>query len=103
MKLNVRAILQLLRSQNIEISSTSAKDMELSEVGKKGVETKDDTLIFGKEIRGWNWISTNVEEDGADTEEGVEETEIGQPSDAVVGNELLKRRIGTEEQLAQKS
>jgi platelet-activating factor acetylhydrolase len=104
MKLNVRAILQLLRSQNIEVSSTSKKDMELSEVGKKGVETKDDHLIFGKEVRGWNWISTNVEEDGADAEEEeVEEREAGEPSEAVVGNELLKRRSGTEEQLAQES
>jgi len=107
MKLNVRAILQLLRSQGIEVSSTSAKDMELSEVGKKGVETRDDELIFGREgeLRGWNWISTDVD-DLKDVDDGEWEVEMGgegmtEPSEAVVGNELLKRKGGTSEQLAQ--
>lgn len=104
MRLNVRAILQVLRSQNIEVSATSEKDMELSEAGKKA-ETRDDKLILERKgVRSWNWISTNVEEDGANKgeEEEVEGAEVSEPSEAVVGNELLKNRSGTGEQLGQK-
>jgi platelet-activating factor acetylhydrolase len=103
MRLNVRAILQVLRSQNIEVSNTNEKDMELSETGKK-METKNDKFILERKgVRSWNWISTNVEEDGANKgeEEEVEEAEVSEPSEAVMGNELLKNMSGTGEQLGQ--
>jgi platelet-activating factor acetylhydrolase len=102
-KLNTRAILQLLRNQNIEIGATCAADMELADTTK--ADTTDDTLILGKngEVRGWNWLSTNVEglEDVDDDEEGDEEKGVGmkEPSEALVGNELLKRQEGTSESL----
>lgn len=101
-RLNVRAILQLLRWQSFEVSATSQKDMELSQTGKKNLETKDDTLILnrskGEDIRAWNWISTNVAEDCA-AEGEDEEEDVKEPSEAVVGNELMKRRGGTGAQL----
>jgi platelet-activating factor acetylhydrolase len=108
MKLNVRSILQLLRNQNIQVSETSAKDMELAE--KKGVETRDDILILGRkeEVRGWNFISTNVEDladvdDEVEVKGQVENSTVTKPSEAVVGNELLKQREGTAEQLTSRS
>ena len=101
MKLNVRAILQLLRNTGIDVGKTSAADMELSDTPKE--DTNNDTLILGKEgqVRGWHWLSTDVE-DLADVDyeveaEGVED--MKEPSDAVVGNELLKRKDGTSERL----
>jgi platelet-activating factor acetylhydrolase len=104
MRLNVRAILQLLRTQGIKVSATSAKDMELAG-GKKGVETRDDSLILERKgVRAWNWISTNVEEDCKDADgEEVEDGEVTEPSEAVVGNELMKQANGTNEQLEQES
>ncbi|CZT50320.1 probable platelet-activating factor acetylhydrolase 2 [Rhynchosporium secalis] len=104
MKLNVRAILQVLRNQDIEISKTSAEDMELEE--ENGVETTDDVKIIGTEgqIRGWHWINTDVQKCGDvdDTKEAgekVEEEEVGEPTDAVIGNEILKNKSGTAQKL----
>jgi platelet-activating factor acetylhydrolase len=101
MRLNVRAILQLLRTQGIPVSATSAEDMELSD--KTGVETNDDTLILAKKgVRAWNWLSTNVEEDcGNEGVEEVEDAQTTEPSDAVVGNELMKQTIGTSDKISE--
>ncbi|KAE8449661.1 hypothetical protein EG329_007991 [Mollisiaceae sp. DMI_Dod_QoI] len=97
MKLNVRAVLQLIRSNGIQIGKTCAQDMELE--GKRGVETSDDTRIFAREeeVRGWNWISTDVDDlrdvdDEAETKGDVERTKVKEPAQAVVGNEVLKQR-----------
>jgi platelet-activating factor acetylhydrolase len=105
MKLNVRAVLQLIRSNNIQISNTSAMDMEID--GKKGIETKSDEKIFGRnkeDVRGWSWISTDVEDlkdvdDEAEAKGNVENTKVKEPSQAVVVNEIMKQRDGTEEKL----
>lgn len=62
-KLNVRAILQLLRERHIPVSTTSASDMELGPEADS--ETQDDTLIFSTEsgaIRGWNYLSVNADD-----------------------------------------
>lgn len=102
MKLNVRAILQVLRNSNIEIGQTCAADMELSDT--KQEDTRDDKLILGHEeqVRGWHWLSTDVQDlDDVDDEEVIVEggKEMKEPADAVVGNELLKRKEGTSERL----
>lgn len=103
MKLNVRAILQMLRAQDLEVSSTSAEDMESSEIGKEGVETTDDSKILERSrkevVRGWIWISSDAGETGNDGDVEKEE-EIVEPADAVVGNEIIKERSGTAEQLS---
>jgi platelet-activating factor acetylhydrolase len=100
MKLNVRAILQLVRNQGIAVSSTSAEDMEFSEVGKKGVETVDDTLILSRQkaVRGWTWISNDAGED-EDKDGDVENASSTEPSEAVMDNELREQN-GSPEQLA---
>ncbi|KAK0103077.1 hypothetical protein ONS95_000745 [Cadophora gregata] len=109
MKLNVRAILQVLRNQGIEVSRTSAEDMELEE--EKGVETGRDEKILGRDgqVRRWHWISTDVNEvdreEAVVGEEGkvkngpkgeVERSEVTEPSKAVLGNEVLSGREGKE-------
>lgn len=102
MKLNVRAILQVLRDQGVEVSETSREDMELAEAG--GEETRDDRLILSREgVRGWHWISTDVaemadvdDEAEAETKQGEEMTE---PSEAVIDNEILEQKDGTKERL----
>lgn len=115
MKLNVRAILQLLRSNQISVSPTSVADMELGsdgELQKDQGELKDDLKILSKGeggVRGWNWISTNSDDlkDVDDEEEEasigrdgkVEESSTTEPAQAVIGNELLKQNSGTAERL----
>lgn len=112
LRLNIRAILQLLRSCGVEVSATSTADME---IGSQKSESLDDKLIFGKngEVRGWNWLSTDV----ADLGDVDDEAEAGgikgekpqqkdselsgmtEPSNAVLGNELMKQKEGPAERL----
>lgn len=103
MRLNVRAILQLLRSQGIEVSPTSPVDLELE--GKDGAETQNDAQILGRkeEVRGWNWLDTNIEDmtdvddeantKGAPESNSAEATE--EPTNVVIRNELLKQNSTT--------
>ncbi|KAH8590964.1 platelet-activating factor acetylhydrolase [Bisporella sp. PMI_857] len=98
MRLNVRAVLQLLRDQGIEVSATSSADMELE---GNGAETHDDRLIFrrNEEIKGWNWLSTSLEDMGDVNEKKSEKDETKfsdsdlkqDPSEVVVKNEVMKR------------
>lgn len=103
MRLNVRAVTQLMRDSGIEVSATSKADMEIAETTE--AETEHDKLIFGREgeIRGWCWLNTNVEEfaDVGDEEStrGKVENGMKESGDAVVGNELLKQKVGTAERL----
>jgi platelet-activating factor acetylhydrolase len=103
MLLNTRAILQLLRSQRIEVSLTSAADMELE--GKAEAETKNDLQIFGtnEEVRGWNFLDTCVtdmtdvdEEASATGSPASNSAEMATaPSKVVIGNELMKENPTT--------
>lgn len=111
MRLNVRAILQLMRDQNIEVGVTSSKDMELEE--NNASDTKSDKLIFGtkQEIRGWNWLDTDVKDmtdvdedsavEGAPKSNSVDlEVELeAEPAKAMIGNELMKQNPKTEENM----
>jgi platelet-activating factor acetylhydrolase len=106
MKLNVRAILQVLRNRNISISQTCREDMELSDT--KNQDTNDDQLILGRngEVRGWTWLSTDVTVLGDVDEEMADpptRKEMMEPAEAVVGNEILKRKHGTSERLERDS
>jgi platelet-activating factor acetylhydrolase len=63
MKLNVRAILQLLRERHVPVSATSVVDMELGSETNSVI--RDDTRIFSMEsgvIRGWNYLSVNADD-----------------------------------------
>jgi len=104
MRLNVRAVLQLLRDQGIEVSATSAADMELE--GKADVDK--DVLIFGKneEIRGWNYLSTNVGDmDDVDFETAHDSSASSvsdmnkDPEEVVIKTEVLPQAPRTAERL----
>jgi platelet-activating factor acetylhydrolase len=98
--LNVRAMTQLLRNNEIEVRKTSHEDMELEDGNAK--ETMHDAKILAKEgVKGWCWVSTDVDEEDTKEAKGqVEDSERTEPSEAVVGNELLKQREGTTAKLA---
>lgn len=97
MKLNIRAILQLLRERKIPLSPISASDKEIG--SETDMTTKDDSKIFctNGEIKGWNYLSTDVD-DLSDIEfEDDSNVDIkARPSEAVVGGELMKEMQGGE-------
>jgi len=106
MRLNVRAILQLLRDRGIEVSATSAADMELE---GKTADIDKDKLIFGKneEIKGWNYLTTNVDDmDDVDFEtaerhdsgSSVSDMATG-PEEVVIKNEVFPQVSKTTERL----
>ncbi|QSZ30072.1 hypothetical protein DSL72_004592 [Monilinia vaccinii-corymbosi] len=108
MRLNVRAVLQLLRERGIEVSKTRKEDLELGDAE----ETNDDVKIFGKDggVRGWNWLSISgaanegpreeseitdakLDEKQVEVGKGGDEGEIKkpinvEPTEAVLGNEV---------------
>jgi platelet-activating factor acetylhydrolase len=101
MKLNVRAILQLLRERNISVSPASASDMEIG--SEANMLTKDDSKIFSTNggIKGWNYLSTNVNDlRDVEFEDDSEDDVKAQPSEAVMGGELMQ---GTGERLSNAS
>lgn len=106
MRLNVRAILQLLRNQEIEVSATSPADMELE---GKTEDVDNDLLIFSKneEIRGWNWLSTNVDDmsdvdyepnERASTDSSISDL-IKDPENVVIKNDVMIQAPKTTERL----
>lgn len=102
MKLNVRAILQLLRERSIPIAPTSAEDMEIGSEIAKGEDLKDDRGIFtyGDDIRGWNYLTTDAADlSDVDFEEDSGVKADAKPSQAVVGGELDKVTEGATESL----
>jgi platelet-activating factor acetylhydrolase len=100
-KLNTRAILQLMRSQHIEVGQTSMADMEIS--SHEGLDMKNDTLIFSAndQVRSWNSINTDVN-DLSDVDYEAESLgkvdkkghRMTKQSD-MVGTELAKQASGT--------
>jgi platelet-activating factor acetylhydrolase len=95
MKLNVRAILQLLRERHVPVSATSAADMELASETNSVIH--DDTRIFTTEpgvTRGWNYLSINADDlsdvnidDDSDSDADSLKAE---PQDPINGEEALK-------------
>ncbi|KAF2259539.1 hypothetical protein CC78DRAFT_57681 [Lojkania enalia] len=88
LKLNVRAILQVLRNHHHEVANTRDVDIELEQVGRPVQSLRDqlqDDKILSKtkdEVRGWVSLSTDMEPDiPAQTGKG--------PSDALVEGEVL--------------
>ncbi|CAG8960267.1 hypothetical protein HYFRA_00012787 [Hymenoscyphus fraxineus] len=61
MRLNVRAITQLLRDRGIEVSETSHEDMEYEDPNAEATK-KDDKIFRRGAVRGWEWISTDISE-----------------------------------------
>lgn len=103
MRLNIRAVTQLLRSNGVKVAATSAADMEIGGDEKEAV-TDNDYLIFNRDdkVRAWRWISTDCNDprDLDESESGlaaelerakvIEEPvadQLGEPADTVVHNE----------------
>lgn len=74
LKLNMRAVLQMLRENGIEIAATSKEDMELTEDTKTG-----DTILTGEGIKGW--IPANVDESTTKGRVNVAEDVTQAPTD----------------------
>lgn len=98
MKLNVRAVMQLLRERGIEVSKTRKEDLELQ--GDEA-ETNDDVKIFGKDggVRGWNWLSIS---DGAGGVAGVDEGEESEIADKKLDEKQVEVGKGGNDEEIQK-
>lgn len=107
LRLNTRAILQVLRENGIRVANTSAEDMKL-EAGAG--ETTNDTAILSHakdSVRGWVNLSTDLET-GLDPEDaervqgkrlvGAPTERVGSegkgPADAIVEGEALGQVVG---------
>lgn len=94
LKLNVRAILQMLRDNGVEVADTSRTDMEENATDNSRIPVGDsnngqDRKIFtpNRGVRGWVAVSTDLHDSTAAT--SVETDRKKGPSDAVVEGELL--------------
>lgn len=95
MRLNVRALTQVMRNSGIEVAATSLEDMEAD---AKDV-TRDDELILRPkdEIRGWKWISTDtgdLRDVGLEDEDNVEQLDNQADAAPAAGDELGRQKSG---------
>jgi platelet-activating factor acetylhydrolase len=88
LKLNTRAILQVLRDNDIRVANTSASDLELDETALKDKNLAQDTAILSRakdSVRGWVNLSADMEGgldlSGADRVEG--KSLVGTPMEKV--------------------
>lgn len=95
MRLNVRAITQVMRNSGIEVAPTSPEDME-SDV--KETTMNDETILRPKgEIRGWKWISTDtrdLSDISLEDEENAEQLDNQADAAPVSGDELGRQKSG---------
>ncbi|KAF1974132.1 hypothetical protein BU23DRAFT_462322 [Bimuria novae-zelandiae CBS 107.79] len=92
LRLNARAMLQVMRNAGIEVAATSKKDMELQDLEglDKGVPQDEEILSHAEDsVRGW--ISLRTELNG-----GKSEVSKG-PGDAMVEGEALGQVMSNEE------
>ncbi|KAB2106637.1 hypothetical protein AG0111_0g5256 [Alternaria gaisen] len=88
LRLNTRAILQVMRENGIRVANTSARDLELDETMAKNKSLAQDTAILSRakdSVRGWVNLSADMERDldlsGADRVEG--KSLVGTPMEKV--------------------
>lgn len=86
LKLNVRAILQVLRNSKIEVANTSLEDLELGEEAKSLLE--DDKILSRTKDSVRGWISL-----GTDPEPQVDPKTNKGPGDAVMEGEVLGQMV----------
>ena len=87
LQLNVRAILETLRSSGIKVAGTSASDME-SEKDASGTDRDLEIFATDGRVRGWVAIPLN-DEDGLSKPNGAA-VEARHPGEAVGKGELMK-------------
>jgi platelet-activating factor acetylhydrolase len=87
LKLNVRAILQVLRNSGVEVADTSVEDLELEDA-TQAQPIQDDKILSRKKdsVRDWITLNTNPEP------EATRKTSKG-PSDAVMEGEVLGEMV----------
>jgi platelet-activating factor acetylhydrolase len=99
LKLNTRAILQLLRNAGIVVANTSASDMELEDTqGLENGVVHDEKILESKEGSVRDWISLNSE-----PTKGRMPTTEKSPEDAVLEGEGLGQVISHEERENERS
>ncbi|KAF2656139.1 hypothetical protein K491DRAFT_692340 [Lophiostoma macrostomum CBS 122681] len=87
LKLNIRAILQVLRNSGVEVADTSVEDLELE--GTTGARSVQDDRILSRKkdsVRGWITLNT-------DPAPGVTRKTSKGPSDAVMEGEVLGEMV----------
>jgi platelet-activating factor acetylhydrolase len=98
LRLNTRAVLQMLRDNGVRVANTSAEDLELDvEAGPaKGWNLVNDTTILSRtkdSVRGWVNISVDGEEDRVEEKVMSPLEKVGSagkgPGDAMVEGEAL--------------
>jgi platelet-activating factor acetylhydrolase len=112
LKLNTRAILQVMRESGIRVANTSAQDLEIAEAGAKDKSLAQDTLILSStkdSVRDWVNLSADLEGgldmSGLDRVEGkslvgtpmerVGEEKVGTgPGEAMMEGEALGQAVG---------
>ncbi|KAF2271265.1 uncharacterized protein EI97DRAFT_438000 [Westerdykella ornata] len=91
LKLNVRAILQVLRNGGVEVADTSIRDMELDEEDAASRKVLHDERILSRKkdsVRGWVSLTTEPE-----PEPEADLTREKGPVDAVVEGEVLGETV----------
>lgn len=98
LRLNTRAMLQVMRNSGIEVAHTSAKDMELTENDAR--DTTNDSAILQKTdvVKEWKWITTDVSDLGdVDIETAASREELENTADAApAGGDALSREKSSE-------
>lgn len=88
LKLNTRAILQMLRENGIRVANTSAADLEVDEVNVKDKSVAQDTMILGRKkdsVR--DWVNLTADKEGGLDPSGLDRVEgkslVGSPNERV--------------------
>jgi platelet-activating factor acetylhydrolase len=111
LKLNTRAILQVMRDSGIRVANTSAQDLELSDTSAKEKSVAQDTTILSgtkDSVRDWVNVSADTEGDSEDRVEGKSlvgtplervgsEKVASGPGDAMLEGEALGQVVGDKE------
>lgn len=92
LRLNARAMLQVMRNADIEVAATSKEDMELADVEglEKGVPRDERILSHAEDsVRGWISLDTELSGDKSKVKKG--------PGEAMVEGEALGKVMSNEE------
>lgn len=91
LRLNTRAILQVLRNSGVEVAPTSAADLEFEGVEEGKVIANDDAILSSREGRVRGWVNIGGEARG---DVGGEEKVVGKgPGEAVLQGEAFGQAV----------
>ncbi|KAF3049570.1 hypothetical protein E8E11_006667 [Didymella keratinophila] len=91
LRLNARAILQVLRNSGVEVAPTSAADLEFEGVERGKVIPNDDGILSKRKDRVRGWVNIGDEADAHANDEG---TKVGTgPGEAVLQGEAFGQAV----------